>query len=319
MRAPDAPEVSVIVPTFRRPQLLRRALEALEAQTLWEWSSGEIVVVDNCPGKSAQQTVAALPSGRVPVHYVAEPRPGISHARNKGLEVARGRMIAFVDDDNLITETSLSALRTALEETGCSAAFGRIVGLPDTACPPECLYFIGPYSRELGEVRRDITDERAYLGACLSLFRRPVLAERSMPFDPALGLIGGEDSALLQELAEEGHRFVFEPAAVGFELVPPARLNRGSMQRRRFRSGQIRAANAGSGMRRAVWIGVGILQVVLHAPAAGLSSLLGLRQRAETHRGQAWGGLGKLLWHRKKPPFYGGDIPPAEAGSPASS
>lgn len=311
----DVPDVSVIVPTFRRPALLRRCLEALQAQTLWGLAGGEIIVVDNCPGESARHIVHALAAGRVPVNYIAEPRPGISHARNTGVAAARGALVAFVDDDNLVTETALSALRAALEETGCSAAFGRYVAVPETTCPDECRYFLGPYSRELGNVRKDVTSARAHLGTCLSLFRRPLLTARALPFDPALGLVGGEDSALLRELAERGHRFVFEPEALGFELVPLSRLNRPALKRRRFRAGQIRVANAGSASQRLLWMSIGAVQAAVHAPVAAMAGLLGQKERAETHWGQAWGGLGKLLWQQQRSPFYGSDAPPASAGT----
>ncbi|MCR0982319.1 glycosyltransferase family 2 protein [Roseomonas populi] len=300
-------DVSVVIPTFRRPHLLRRSLEAVQAQSLWLTRGGEILVVDNCPNRSAEPVVAALPVGDVPVRYLAEPRPGISHARNSGVSTTKGGLIVFIDDDNLTVETAIGDLVAALEETNASAAFGRYIALPEAACPPNSLHFIGPYSRDLGATRRDVTRERAKLGTCLSLFRRSALAKREQLFDPALGLTGGEDSALLRELAQEGHRFVYEPSAVGFEIVALSRLNRASLQRRRFRSGQIRVADAGGMAQRALWRGIGAVQFVLHAQMAAVAGLLGQRRRAEFHRGQAWGGLGKLFWRRPQPPFYGDD------------
>ncbi|WP_052402017.1 glycosyltransferase family 2 protein [Muricoccus aerilatus] len=302
----QATSVSVVVPTFRRPVLLRGCLEALLRQTFWQRAGGEILVVDNCPDGSARQVVTGLPEGPVPVRYLAEPRPGISHARNRGVEEATGEFIAFVDDDNIVEEQALAALLTALRETGASAAFGRYLAVPEAPCAEEAHHFLSPYSRDLGSGQRDVTAARAHLGTCLSLMPRAILAARRPPFDPALGLLGGEDAALIRELAEEGHRFVYEPVAVGHEHVSLARLNRAALMQRRFRAGQIRVANAGGPLRRGIWRGVGAAQAALHLPAALVTGLAGQRRRAEMHWGQAWGGLGKVFWRLRRAPVYGG-------------
>ncbi|MBI0537912.1 glycosyltransferase [Roseomonas sp. KE2513] len=301
-----AASVSVVVPTFRRPVLLRGCLEALLRQTLWQQAGGEILVVDNCPDGSAGEVVAGLPEGPVPVRYLAERRPGISHARNRGVEEATGEFLSFVDDDIIVEEGAIAALLTALQETGASATFGCCLGVPEAPCSEEALHFLGPYSRDLGPVRRDVTAARAHLGTGLSLMPRAILAARQPPFDPALGLLGGEDAAMIRELAEEGHRFVYEPASIGHEHVSLARLNRAALMQRRFRAGQIRVANAGGPLRRGIWRGVGAAQAALHLPAALVAGLAGQRRRAETHWGQAWGGLGKVFWRMRQAPVYGG-------------
>lgn len=301
-----AGSVSVVVPTFRRPVLLRGCLEALLGQTLWQRAGGEILVVDNCPEGSARAVVAGLPAGAVPVRYRAEPRPGISHARNTGVAEATGAFIAFVDDDNFPAEGALDALMAARRETGATVAFGRYLAVPETTCPEDRLHFLGPYSRDLGSVRRDVTALRAHLGTCLCLMPRAFLATRHPPFDPALGLLGGEDAALIRELAEEGHRFVYEPTAFGQEHVSLARLNRTALMQRRFRAGQIRVANAGGPLHRGLWRGLGAAQAALHLPAALLAGLTGRQRHAELHWGQAWGGLGKVFWRMRRAPVYGG-------------
>ncbi len=98
------PLASVVVCTCRRPDELDRCLQALKDQ---DHPRFEIVVVDNDPGLSA----AALVRERYPqCRYVAETRPGVRYARNRGLAEARGEIVAFVDDDCLPVACWLRAL-----------------------------------------------------------------------------------------------------------------------------------------------------------------------------------------------------------------
>src|SRR2546423_7474188 len=96
--AGPAPFISVVVATpMQRLEGLDRCLASLLAL---EYPDFEVILVDNRPDASPQR--AALharlsqdPRGRV----VAEARPGISAARNHGVRVAHGAVVAFTDDD----------------------------------------------------------------------------------------------------------------------------------------------------------------------------------------------------------------------------
>src|SRR5215472_3525789 len=97
----QAVEVSVVVPTFRRPEMLRGAVESVLAQKSLTIPM-EVIVVDNDPQRSAEHMVENLAQrGLTSVHYLCEARAGISHARNAGVAASRGRYIAFLDDDEV--------------------------------------------------------------------------------------------------------------------------------------------------------------------------------------------------------------------------
>ena len=93
--------VAVCVITYRRPEGLRRALDALAALT-FDGAAPEVrvIVVDNDEEESGKAVcdAARLPW---PMEYAVEPRPGIPFARNRCIEVARPHAdwIGFVDDD----------------------------------------------------------------------------------------------------------------------------------------------------------------------------------------------------------------------------
>jgi len=91
--------ISVIMPTFRRPDGLKIALESLLAQSPCDLPV-EIIVADNDPKGSARDYVKAVAEkNSASVHYLHVPAPGVSNARNAALTVAKGRYIAWLDDD----------------------------------------------------------------------------------------------------------------------------------------------------------------------------------------------------------------------------
>ncbi|WP_370691944.1 glycosyltransferase family 2 protein [Bradyrhizobium xenonodulans] len=88
--------ISVVVCTRDRGEMLKRCLDSLARIAK---DIHEIIVVDNAP--SSPET-AEITRGREKVRYVAEPRPGLSVARNTGMRATSGSIIAFTDDDAVV-------------------------------------------------------------------------------------------------------------------------------------------------------------------------------------------------------------------------
>jgi glycosyltransferase involved in cell wall biosynthesis len=91
------PAVSVILPTLTRVDFLRRAIDSVVAQTYTDF---EIVVVVDGPSPAVASFVSSHPDPRVRL-VQRETNGGVAAARNSGLEAARGRYIALLDDDNI--------------------------------------------------------------------------------------------------------------------------------------------------------------------------------------------------------------------------
>jgi len=101
--------VSIVVPTYKRPNGIRIALNSLAKQSAGN-RPVEIIVADNDPLASAKNFVSEFAKTcNIEVIYKHVPVPGVSNARNGALDVARGRFIAFLDDD-------MDALEGWLEE-----------------------------------------------------------------------------------------------------------------------------------------------------------------------------------------------------------
>ena len=119
---PSDPDFSVLIPTRNRPALLARALASALAQ---RGASFEVLVADDGDGEG----LAAAAAGGPNVRAFATGQVGQVPARNQAAAQARGRWIAFLDDDDWWAGPNhLAALAAELEQ-GCGLAFasGRLV------------------------------------------------------------------------------------------------------------------------------------------------------------------------------------------------
>ncbi|WP_266367602.1 glycosyltransferase family 2 protein [Tellurirhabdus rosea] len=121
------PLVSIIVPTFRRPALLNRCLEALLKQEL-PFHTFEIIVVDDGNDTATREAVEITARNTtVPLRYLGQPeRRGPAAARNRGWKESRGSIIGFTDDDCIPDENWIRNAVDAFIE-GAEVVSGRLV------------------------------------------------------------------------------------------------------------------------------------------------------------------------------------------------
>ena len=222
---------SVVIPTnFARPAELRRCLKRLGELDHPDY---EVIVVDNRP---ADAPAADIEGARV----VREPRPGISAARNRGVSVATGEIIAFTDDDVQVHPGWLTALgRRFARQPHVSAVSGLVVPL-EFETQAQILFEqsgsgldrgYAPLTFErAGRFRVRRRDEQSGLEEVRSLYLtgefgfganmafRTAVLQASGGFDQALGVgtptRGGEDLAMFVELLMAGHQLGYEPTAI---------------------------------------------------------------------------------------------------------
>jgi glycosyltransferase involved in cell wall biosynthesis len=118
------PEFSIIVPTFGRPAFLAEAVASVLAQTLADFEC--IVVDDATPGG----LTASVSDPRVRT-IRRDSNGGPAAARNTGIEEARGRYLAFLDDDDVWQPGRLEAARRAHERAPLVCCWQGTLGEPD--------------------------------------------------------------------------------------------------------------------------------------------------------------------------------------------
>lgn len=94
------PEFSVVIPTCKQPNQLLKCLDALSRQKL-PHHQFEIIVVDDANDRATEATVRNFTAiFGIEARYLSQPGPaGLAAARNRGWQAARGRIVAFTDDD----------------------------------------------------------------------------------------------------------------------------------------------------------------------------------------------------------------------------
>ncbi|MGF1457360.1 MAG: glycosyltransferase family 2 protein [Alphaproteobacteria bacterium] len=125
------PEISIIIPTYNRPERLRQCLQALCAQ---RHSSFEVIVVDDGSPEPAEAVVAAFHE-RLSIRCVRQTNAGPAAARNRGAAEAAGHILAFTDDDCMPDPGWLDAFDGALRTEPDALVGGSIVNdLADNIC-----------------------------------------------------------------------------------------------------------------------------------------------------------------------------------------
>ena len=129
MVAQNPPTFSVIVATHNRPQALVRCLRALAGSDLGR-GDFEVIVVNDGSSVDYEESLREI-RPEFDFQYLTQAQGGPARARNTGLGIARGRYVAFTDDDCAPDPTWLSALKSCLAAHPEAAVGGKTVnGLP---------------------------------------------------------------------------------------------------------------------------------------------------------------------------------------------
>jgi glycosyltransferase involved in cell wall biosynthesis len=205
--------ISVLICTRDRAASLRQTLASVFAQSLPADFDYEVVVVDN---GSADETPRVVDEFRAShphrLRYHFEGRRGLAHARNAGLRVVTGEVIAFTDDDVLVSDSWLGEMRREFEaDAGMGVLAGRV------------LLARGELQRVAYQPREEpgVFDsaERAVEHACVVVganmaFRREVFALCGS-YDGRLGaglfFSGCEDLDMVCRAMREGFRLRYSP------------------------------------------------------------------------------------------------------------
>ncbi len=218
------PTICIGIATYRRPLMLRRLLQSLQALTFSKVSEPgiTIVVVDNDPSLSARPVIAEFLCKRYPLRYRVERRPGISFARNTALEMSRAAdFVALVDDDEEVSPDWLDELLNAQAAFGADIVAGPV--LPQFQVSPPQWMIDGHFFHR----RRHLTGTRlTSVGAGNVLIASSVLHAFSPSwFDSRFARTGGEDTHFFRRCAALGYLVTWADDAVVYESVPPSRLS----------------------------------------------------------------------------------------------
>ena len=235
--------ISVVICSYNpRPEYMRRVLAALRAQIVpvEKW---ELLLIDNASTTplSATWDLSWHPSAR----HVREDEQGLSFARRRGICEARGDVIVFVDDDNVVAPDYLFQVQAIMQDTSIGAAGGAAVPVfEENVFPPAYFYSYAGYfacgvqcgvdgiSGGLVEPGNGVL-----FGAGLTVRRRDMLDLLDLPNFPLFSgrkgtsLSSGEDIEICHLIALKGQRLVYTSALKLEHLISESRLSPSYIER----------------------------------------------------------------------------------------
>ena len=210
---PHAPKVSVIVPVYKAEKYLRKCVDSILAQTFRDF---EVLLVDDgSPDKSGEICDEyARKDPRVRVFH--KENGGVSSARNKGIDEARGGWLVFIDSDDWITVDYLEGLAAHAKEGAlyvCKGYYSNPKG-------SELWQYFGISNENVGKSVQEQLEKAEEFHVTnspwIKLFSADVVRRNKIRFDERISL--GEDHVFvldyllcnpdIQVIPETGYRLV---------------------------------------------------------------------------------------------------------------
>jgi cellulose synthase/poly-beta-1,6-N-acetylglucosamine synthase-like glycosyltransferase len=219
--AHHSPRVSVIIPTYLRPEMLLKCVESILAGSR---RPDEIIVVGregDRQTREAIENIEAAPHAGVVIHSAWVTEPGHVPPVETGARIASGDLVAIVDDDVTVTPEWLSSLVPHFADLSVGVIGGRVLlpgePLPKLKGKPGCVSWYGKHWANLGSIGGDAPFQVDSVMEGNSIWRRELLA--SLEFDPILNF----DDAVMYGLdlcfqaKKRGYKLLYEPRALAHD------------------------------------------------------------------------------------------------------
>ncbi|TAM37176.1 glycosyltransferase [bacterium] len=201
----DAPFFSVIIPTLNRAEKLRRALISLEKQSFQDF---EVIVCDDGSTDHTERVVEEFKK-KIPVRYIKDNKlAGPAHPRNRGLAIAGGEWVCFLDDDDWWYPGKLGSIRKVTDEADFIYhdldifTFRRKSLRKEKGRKPSLPFF------------NDLLKRGNCIKNSSSCIRRSLL-KKAGGFNEDSRLIGVEDYDLWLRISRVTERFLYIPKSLG--------------------------------------------------------------------------------------------------------
>jgi glycosyltransferase involved in cell wall biosynthesis len=236
--------ISVVIAAYNRCAYLKAALDSLVCQDL-PADSFEIIIVDNNSHDKTPELAASYCNRSEPViRYVKELKQGLSFARNRGAQEARGSIVAFTDDDAVADKGWLQGLMGVYRQFPDAGVVGGKIKLTWPVEKPAWLspnleqsYGALDYGDEIQALRYPKTP----FGGNFSVPRQLFLELGG--FNEALGrtrarLLSSEEVYLCRLIEQRGKQVYYAPQAVVHHTVLPERMSKKYLLKRAYAQGK---------------------------------------------------------------------------------
>lgn len=218
------PELTVVVCTYNRAEILKYCLDSLVSQTD-DKNSYEVIVVDNNSKDGTERVVKEYCEKNRNFRYIFEPEQGLSHARNRGWKESRSDWVAYIDDDAKADKGWCdNIIEASKKNDGLKAFGGEILNWYLYEKPKWFKNKFRNQSMGNKEFILDIKKHPFGLTGCNMIFKKEILFKYG-GFSKEFGMIGGEiglaeESKLFNEMLIAKEKIMYFPNIKIYHLVP---------------------------------------------------------------------------------------------------
>jgi len=209
------PSLSIIIPTYQRPDILRECLLRIEAQTIRDQL--EVIVVSDGEDARTRSLFADI-SFPFPLNFSSVPKSQQGVARNRGVERAQAPYVLFIGDDMFLERDACEKHLQSHREGEPRAVLGHVAWDPAVGITPAMQWldrtgwqfgykFLSPYAHK--EIPSEIQHRFTYT----SQISLPLEIARRFPFREDAVLYGWEDIEWGMRLKDAGIPLFYEPDA----------------------------------------------------------------------------------------------------------
>ena len=225
------------IPTYKRRAMLEKLILSIYDSQINQdlIKSIEIVVVDNDEERTAESVITNLKNKCIPpfnLHYFNFPKKGLTHVRNEILKQSLNfgpDYIAFVDDDEYVTENWLNELMKTMIHMNADIVLGPNLPVFEKEVPD----YIGRWFH----VQNFESNTRMQLVESNNLLiKSKFLVDHNLRFDSRFDQTGGEDTFFGVQAIQRGARIFWSHDAIVYETIPEKRATLKWVIRRIYRA-----------------------------------------------------------------------------------
>jgi glycosyltransferase involved in cell wall biosynthesis len=218
--------LSVVICTYNRDRHIERALQSLVNQD-FDKQAYEIIVVDNNSNDKTPDIIRRFKEQHPEYNIVLskETRQGLSFARNKGIELAKGAYISYIDDDGIARKDYIQQIKKYTEKYPDDVAFGgKVLPIYENKTEPA---WMSKYIERIISIV-DLGNEvkvlkKTYPVGCNMFFKKE-LFDKIGGFNTALQL-RSDDKYIFFKIREKGYKVLYLPEVVVSHFIDTFRTS----------------------------------------------------------------------------------------------
>lgn len=218
-------KVSVVVCTYNREKHILDSLNSLKNQSA-SYSDYEVIIVDNNSTDSTPQLCEQFlqQKGDLQVSYYKETKQGLSYARNRGIQLARGIYVSFIDDDAIAEKNYVEQIIWAFETyTNFDSLGGKVLPMYPNNTEPLWMskYLNGLVAKvDMGDSVAQFTNK--YPVGCNMAFHKKIFDEVGM-FNVEL-TFRNDDKFIFLQIKKAGKKILYVPTIAVHHTIDAERI-----------------------------------------------------------------------------------------------